>query len=124
MVVLVIGIPSPTVTGMKAFSSFAVKYVMDDKKTLQVSTIDVNILLVIASEDFTPQVIEWVSETRPEGKTLTDRFEFPVLVSTKTGEVYCFRETPFNAGLHIRVLRKRAANYIGFSSPTGYYYAP
>jgi hypothetical protein len=116
IVILGIGIPAATVSGASAFSSFAMRYIMENKKTLNISTFDLDVLPVIAAEGFTPEVIAWVSENRPAHKTLMDRFEFPVLVSTRTGEVWCFRKTPFNAGLHYRVLRKWATNHVGFQT--------
>jgi hypothetical protein len=111
--VLGMQLSAPTATGVTKFSSFAMKYIVGKSK----GSMDVDVLAVVAAEDFSPEIISWISEYHPGKKTLLDRFEFPILVSTKTGQVYCFQKTPFNAGLHYRTLRKWAAKHIGFQNP-------
>ena len=114
MIILGVGIPDASANGAAAFSSFATSYVIENKKDLGISTFDCNILPVIASQRFAPDVIAWVEGFRPYQKAITDTFEFPVLVSTWTGEIHCFKKTPFLGGLYYKVLRKWAARNIGF----------
>jgi hypothetical protein len=112
-----IGISSPTPTGVSAFSSFALKYVLDNRKSLGIPTMDLDVVPVVVSEAINQEVILWISENSPLQKALLDRFEFPVLVSTITGEIYCYMKTPFMGGLHHRALRKWASTYVGFQKP-------
>jgi hypothetical protein len=72
IVILGIGIPAATVSGVSAFSSFAMRYIMENKKTLNISPFDLDVLPVIAAEGFTPEVITWVSENRPAHKAIMD----------------------------------------------------
>ena len=112
--VLGMELPAPTAIGVAKFSSFAMQYIVE---RMSKWSMDVDVLAVVAAETFSPGMISWISDYHPGKKTLLDRFEFPLLISTRTGQVYCFQKTPFNAGLHYRTLRKWAARHIGFPDP-------
>src|SRR5262245_40740128 len=109
MLVLGTAITSPTASSSEAFSTFAIQYFLDNKKDLHIGSFDLDIMPVIASEYFSPEVISWISGYRSYRRTITDTMGFPVLVSFTTGEIHCYQKTPFIGGLHYRLLRKWAA---------------
>jgi hypothetical protein len=96
------------------FSSFVMKYVLDNARELQ-SRGDVATLSVMVAEAFGDEVKRWVSETTPNRSVIKDRFEFPVLVEVQSQQLFYFRKKPFVAGVVYKDLREFVDKYLGFS---------
>jgi hypothetical protein len=96
------------------FSSFVMKYVLDNKRELRVGGGDLSTVAVMVAESFNDEMKKWVSETTPNRSVLKDRFEFPVLVETRSRQIFYFRKKPFVAGTEYKDLRAFVDEYLGF----------
>jgi hypothetical protein len=96
------------------FSSFVMKYVLDNKRDFGVGGGDLCTISIMAAEAFNDEVKNWVLENTPNRSIIQDRFEFPVLVETSSREIFYFKKKPFVAGLQYKELREFVDEYLGF----------
>jgi hypothetical protein len=106
----------PDAESASAFSSFVAKYALDNRSSFGGYKMDMKTIAVMVSSAFSDETKKWVSEARPEGSTIKDRFEFPVLLEMSTRQIIYFRKTPFRAGLLYRQLRKLSDGWFSFQT--------
>ncbi len=102
---------------VREFSSFLMKYSVDNRGSLGVGWMDLVTVAATISTGIGEGVKLWVTDNRPSGSVIKDRFEFPVLVGLDEQRIYYFRKTPIRAGLLFRLLRQYCDRWFGFQNP-------
>ena len=96
------------------YSSKSTKYALDNRNSLLPRGFGGSLLSVpvIVSDNFTDELKNWMTETLAEKHW--SAFEFPVLISPKTRQIFYCKKTPLLGAVYYKGFRKFVEQKLGF----------
>lgn len=102
----------PTPDGIESFSESAYQYVMGNLRSLMQpalqgplkGTLNIYVVPVTVSNDFSDEIKQWISKSIPAKHFAP--FNYPILMSSSTGQIFMCKKTPFLGALPWKGLMK------------------